>query len=319
MTILIFSQEADAHVNSVTSILKEMCVPYVLFERYRRDHLINFVYKDGALKITLCINGDHYHLDDFFSVWWRVKPVISAEYPSAEGTLEEKYIVQEWRQLIAGMQYCISDSVIQINSRAVSEYISKIIQLKLAQECKLNIPHTCITNSSEFLRDNFFPENKQVIHKTLSSFFSLERAVYTTEVKIDEVIEDPDSITISPSIYQNRVNKSHELRVTIVGEEVFIAKVDSQSREETKLDWRIGDQTTLFSEGSLSEETTNRLLDFHRKSGLVYGAYDFIVNLDGKEIFLECNPNGQWLWLEDSLGKGISKAIANELSKQIRT
>jgi hypothetical protein len=32
-------------------------------------------------------------------------------------------------------------------------------------------------------------------------------------------------------------------------------------------------------------------------------------------VFLECNPNGQWLWIEDATGLEISKAIAAALIK----
>ncbi len=44
-----------------------------------------------------------------------------------------------------------------------------------------------------------------------------------------------------------------------------------------------------------------------------HGAFDFIENEDGI-TFLECNLNGQYLWLEEDLGLPISEAIADELA-----
>lgn len=40
-----------------------------------------------------------------------------------------------------------------------------------------------------------------------------------------------------------------------------------------------------------------------------------IEDPDGRIVFLECNPNGQYGWLEEQLGFPISQAIAGELIK----
>lgn len=45
-----------------------------------------------------------------------------------------------------------------------------------------------------------------------------------------------------------------------------------------------------------------------------FGCFDFIVTLDNDYVFLECNPNGQWLWIELATGYDISKVIAKNLA-----
>lgn len=52
--------------------------------------------------------------------------------------------------------------------------------------------------------------------------------------------------------------------------------------------------------------------------GLKFGAFDFIETAPGEVIFLECNSNGQYGWLEETLGLPISHAIADELIKIAR-
>jgi glutathione synthase/RimK-type ligase-like ATP-grasp enzyme len=47
--------------------------------------------------------------------------------------------------------------------------------------------------------------------------------------------------------------------------------------------------------------------------GLTFGAIDLIQKPDGEFVFLEVNPNGQWLWLERMLNLGISQAVAEWL------
>ena len=47
---------------------------------------------------------------------------------------------------------------------------------------------------------------------------------------------------------------------------------------------------------------------------LNYGAFDFAVTRSGEWIMFECNPAGQWLWLEEATGMPIAAAIADLLT-----
>ena len=67
--------------------------------------------------------------------------------------------------------------------------------------------------------------------------------------------------------------------------------------------------TQFFFPWQISEDLKERLLEFHRKAGLGFGAYDFLERGDDV-IFLECNPGGAWLWLEQSLGLKVSEQVA---------
>ena len=49
---------------------------------------------------------------------------------------------------------------------------------------------------------------------------------------------------------------------------------------------------------------------------LVFGAFDYIVTPQNEWIFLELNPNGQWLWLEEALKLDISNKIIEYLSEE---
>ena len=47
---------------------------------------------------------------------------------------------------------------------------------------------------------------------------------------------------------------------------------------------------------------------------LTFGAIDLIETPSGEYVFLEVNPNGQWLWIDDLLQLGISDAITDWLT-----
>ncbi len=52
-----------------------------------------------------------------------------------------------------------------------------------------------------------------------------------------------------------------------------------------------------------------------RRSGLVFGAFDLVLDHSGEIWFLEVNPQGQWLWVEDLTGMPITSAVADWLSQ----
>ncbi|MDQ0748134.1 hypothetical protein QF034_002365 [Streptomyces africanus] len=49
---------------------------------------------------------------------------------------------------------------------------------------------------------------------------------------------------------------------------------------------------------------------------LVFGAFDFCVGEDGRWWFLECNPSGQWYWLETETGLPMCAALADLLERK---
>ncbi len=50
-----------------------------------------------------------------------------------------------------------------------------------------------------------------------------------------------------------------------------------------------------------------------RRFGLVFGAFDFGLDRDGRWHWYECNPNGQWAWFPDRITTPITRAIADQL------
>jgi D-alanine-D-alanine ligase-like ATP-grasp enzyme len=60
-----------------------------------------------------------------------------------------------------------------------------------------------------------------------------------------------------------------------------------------------------------------KLINLHQKFEIFFGAYDFIVDPKGEYFFLEVNPSGQWLWMEEKLNLTISESVAEALMNRI--
>lgn len=119
----------------------------------------------------------------------------------------------------------------------------------------------------------------------------------------------------SPAIYQELIPKRFDLRVTIVGHKIYAAAIDSQSDPAAALDWRQTDNPRLpHHPVTLPDEISDKLLRMMEALRLTFGAVDMVLTPDGEYVFLEVNPNGQWLWIDDTLGYGISHAVAEWLA-----
>ncbi len=103
-----------------------------------------------------------------------------------------------------------------------------------------------------------------------------------------------------------------ELRVTLIDESCFAVEVTAG--DPTQVDWRrsLGRGAT-FKPFTLSPELGQMLSVLMERLGLRFGAIDIIIDKQGTPIFLEVNPQGAYLWLEEQLGLPITAAMADAL------
>jgi D-alanine-D-alanine ligase-like ATP-grasp enzyme len=63
----------------------------------------------------------------------------------------------------------------------------------------------------------------------------------------------------------------------------------------------------------LPADIRDKVSGFMAEAGLIYSCIDFIVTPEGRYVFLESNPRGQYLWIEHYTGMPITEAIADAL------
>jgi len=64
---------------------------------------------------------------------------------------------------------------------------------------------------------------------------------------------------------------------------------------------------------ALPAEIERKLRRLVAAQGLNFGAIDMVLTPDGRYVFLELNPNGQFLWMEDLMGLPMSDAMCDLL------
>ena len=193
---------------------------------------------------------------------------------------------------------------------------NKLYQLKLAKEIGFTIPKTLVTNNKEKIKDFYYESNSRIVLKPFYSskvFHNNKSKFLFTNILKEEHLLNLEQFDLTPTIFQQYIEKEKEFRITVVGQNVFVASVNSQSNVKTKVDWRKDD--LKFSKDILPPEIESKSIQMVKDLGLLFGAIDIIKGKDGEYYFLEINPNGQWVWIEVDTGLKISEAIINELTE----
>lgn len=196
---------------------------------------------------------------------------------------------------------------------------AKIFQLVKAKQVGFDIPETLISNDAEEVKSFFHRMGGDIICKPLRlGYFDYGdkcTCVFTSMLN-EEDLTDIAGIRVAPVIYQQHIKKARDIRVTIVGNRIFSAEINSQVDQSSMVDWRRSDVDLPYCTHKLPrtvEEMCFRLLD---ALNLKFGAIDLVLSTNGQYLFIEVNPNGQWLWLEDKLGFPITLAVAEWIVAQ---
>lgn len=188
----------------------------------------------------------------------------------------------------------------------------------ILRKCENKVYQLSYASTAGFLMPKSYIGNAIGEAKALECYKTIIKPICTGKVYKKEICEiyqtsifdsfDED-ISLTPIYLQEYEAKFFEVRVTIVNKKIFPVKIESKDA----VDWRRDYEHNQYSIINVPDEITDRMLKMMDDFDIGFGAFDFIVNSDGKWIFLEVNPNGQWQWLECALKLDISAEIINYL------
>jgi MvdD family ATP-grasp ribosomal peptide maturase len=320
MSVLIITHGQDNEsIDLVSQAIEHRGEVAIRFDtdRFPTEVQLDLLYSGEIERLLLTQDGREFDLSEVSGVWYR-RLNIGGKIPADMDAQFRAASIQESRVTVFGL--ITSLRAFHLDSIPVIRRVeNKQLQLQVAREIGLDTPRTLITNKSEAVRD--FARNCKtgIITKMMASFAiydedGQERVVFTNPVT-EEDLEHLDGLKFCPMTFQELLPKEVELRVTIVGKQVFCAAVDSQKLDRAKFDWRKEGIALLdaWYPYPLPTDIETKLLQFMAYFGLHYGAIDIIVTTDGRYVFLEVNPVGEFFWLELYAGLPISNAIADVL------
>lgn len=319
MTVLIITHSQDNE--SIPLVLNAISEQGGKAFRFDTDQFptqvqLDIYYGKGTQRLMLTSFAGSVDLSEVSAVWYR-RIGIGSQIPTTMEPQLRNASVLESRATIQGMIASLKafhlDPLPNIRHAE-----NKQLQLQVARQLGLDTPRTLITNNPPAVREFAQQCESGLIAKMLSSFAiyesGQEKVVFTNPVTSED-LDNLDSLRFCPMTFQEKVPKALELRTTIVGKRVFTASIDSQSSEQARHDWRRQGVALLkgWEPYVLPQDVEQKLLELMAHFGLTYGALDLILTPDGRHVFLEVNPVGEFFWLEQCPGLQISKAIADIL------
>jgi MvdD family ATP-grasp ribosomal peptide maturase len=320
MSVLIITHTQDNEsiemVSNAIASCGEMAIRFDT-DRFPTEVQLDLLYSGDTERLILTQDGQEYDLSAVTGVWYR-RLNIGGKIPAQMDVQFRNASVQEARVTVFGL--ITSLRAFHLDSiPTIRRVENKQLQLQVAREIGLDTPRTLITNKPAAVREFARTCPKGIITKMMASFAIYndrgeEQVVFTNPVSAED-LEHLDGLKFCPMTFQELLPKEVELRVTIVGKQVFCAAVDSQKLDTAKFDWRKEGLALMdaWYPYSLPPEVAAKLLRFMEYFGLNYGAIDIIVTSDGRYVFLEVNPVGEFFWLELYAGLPISTAIAKIL------
>lgn len=317
--ILILTHSVDPHADRVIELLTARGAEFLRFHPadFPVHANLSIGYAPAGRTQSFLRAGEKtVDLEQLQSVWTR-RPKAPVPHEQIQDPATRSFVAEECATFVRDVWAALRCRWLPGKPAAIQLAQLKTAQLRLASDLGLELPPSLVTNSPEEFYEFYRQHNGNIISKLVG--FSFDRAVKGVITRFTEVVSKRDvgyaaSLQYCPMILQAYVPKRLELRITVVGQQTFAAEIHSQVSHHTRYDWRRYDLSqTPHLVHELPAEIHDRCVRLVARMGLCYGAIDMILTPDGRYVFIEINPNGQYLWIEEETGLPISAAICDVL------
>jgi glutathione synthase/RimK-type ligase-like ATP-grasp enzyme len=261
---------------------------------------------EDAFRPTIVTNeGVHLRLEELQLVWWRrLNPpqIIPSDVvePDHIGLIRNDcqtallgLFVNEFR----------GKWVNDIRAARLAE--NKLIQLRAAEQAGFRVPRTLVSNDPATIRAFCKALDYQVVVKAVRGTVDCH---LFTRMLAEEHLASAECLRLSPAIYQELIPGNLHLRVHCFGEAIHAVTIESQ-----ELDWR-ENLDTPFRIMPLGSDVKDKLRNCLRLLGLKMGVVDLKLSTTGSPVWLEINPQGQFLFSEGLSGLDLTTELAKFLA-----
>jgi len=317
-TILVLTTPQDPTADAVIEHLRHLGTALVRWDTaaFPTEHTLSATFTYGTW------SGGIRRDDRMFVDLERIRSVLywrpgRFQLPAGMSPADQVMAAAEARHAIGGLLAALPAEVLWVNDplhTAAAEY--KPLQLEVAARCGLPVPRTVLSNDATDVTRLADLVAGPVVCKPLTGLTFTQDGhqiskTYTTV--IDAAAIDPAAFRATAHLVQEYLGKELEARVTVVGERVFTVAIHAGS-ETARIDWRADYDRLYYEHIPTPDDIADAVCRYLKELGLAFGAFDFAITPGGEWVLLECNPAGQWLWLEEATGLPIAAAVAELLA-----
>lgn len=314
--ILVLTDRYDTHADAVTEILEGHGQPFFRMNLDVESLQSSAVTLEGSTWRLRSRDGQ-LSSDAVCCVWLRRAFVELSLEEQLDQSTDFQIWRNEWNRTLSGLHLALKRVPWMNPVRKAYRAENKFLQLKIARELGLLIPDTIVSNDRVCL-DAFARSRRSVVLKPMAQEFyrtsdGQYKSFYVNLLSVEDLASFGDS-SENPICLQEYIDKAYEVRYTVVGHKHFACSIESQRSDVTRVDWRRYDiPNTPHYPMEPPSDVRSKVDRLMERLQLCFGALDFIVAPDGRWYFLEVNPMGQWLWIEDLTGMPISRGVAEWL------
>ena len=263
----------------------------------------------GGRSSALDLPGGRRDVRDFGSIWWRrpQAPLVSADITRPTHRM---FAANEAQEALYGLWHTLDVFWVNDPLRDLAAH-RKPFQLRVAQDVGLRVPVTLITNDPDEARS--FVDARGYRRVVYKAFSATESEWRETRILHREELPLLDHVRYAPVIFQEYIEALYDLRVTVVGDDVFPAAIHSQQTAYA-VDFRMDMGNAEVEAVELPSDVERAVKALLARLGLVYGAIDMRRTPDDRYVFLEINPAGQWIFVADKTGQPMTEAVARLLA-----
>ncbi|WP_214415196.1 MvdC/MvdD family ATP grasp protein [Sphaerisporangium fuscum] len=287
-TVLVLTEDGDTQAMHVARALARRGAETVILDPgwFRGPARLSVVLTpSGTARRLLLTRQRHVDLDRLASVWFR-RP----DDPAADVAVQPNGFVSDVWDTLDCPAVPASRAVVQRAQR-------KLYQLSAAGRSGFELPSTLISTDHDELLDFYLAHKGQVVTRVLDRPWAV-----TERPPLDVVppLTSADGRPL-PMVAQARVPRRMALRVIVTGSWVFAAEIHSP------MDAR------RLRPHVLPEEVTGRCHGLMARLGLSFATIDLTLTPEGRYVFLEVNPAGGFLLIEEATGMPITEALCDLL------
>jgi glutathione synthase/RimK-type ligase-like ATP-grasp enzyme len=311
--IILIGRGNDPHNQAIGRELKKLNAEYTLLDILTFQDSIKLKYFRGNTECSIVVDNRLIECNNITSVW-NYSP-LKIRIDKGIVRKSRDFINAEWSEGLASMWNSIDCKWVN-SPNAIRNSVNRIKQLDLAHEVGLNTPDSLITNDPAAVIEFYRQYESNIIVKTLAGSTGLQEGefIFTNKIR-DEDLANISTLKYAPCLFQEYIAKKTELRITIIEETFFAAQIQSQLSNKTKHDWRNYDDfsKTPYQETTLPSDISNKLARLMKLMKLNFACVDLIVTPNNQIYFLEINPNGRWMWIEELTHMHITNTLARYL------
>lgn len=314
--VLVVTKELDPAADLVVDELTLRRVPVMRFDMGDFPSSLALSVQHAAAPWT-GILADAYRsvrLEEVRAVYYR-RPRL----PAVSEELREPHRTWANEQALAGLLGTLyALPVTWVNRPDVDGIAShKQAQLPVAAVHGLRTPRSLVTTDPETARRFCREVGGRVICKPLMGgpleYPDGRRAGVPTHLIDPDDLDD--TVSLTAHLFQEWVPKAHEVRLTAVGVDLFAAEIHAGS-DAARVDWRSDYDSLTYDVCKVPDDVRAGVLGWMEHFRLNFGAFDFAVTPAGDWVMFECNPSGEWSWIQNRTGLPIAAHIAALLAKE---